>query len=60
MCDSLVSEKNQLVKTSTTYQACLKEAESALDQSNAEVDSLTSRLAGLQGDRNCLITNGLV
>ncbi|MFS7943742.1 hypothetical protein Hanom_Chr06g00503801 [Helianthus anomalus] len=45
MCDSL---------------ARLKEAESALDQSNAEVDSLTSRLAGLQGDRNSLIPNGLV
>ncbi|MFS8017041.1 hypothetical protein Hanom_Chr15g01375611 [Helianthus anomalus] len=41
-------------------QARLKEAESALDQSNAEIDSLTSRLAGLQGDRNWLITNGLV
>ncbi|MFS7939050.1 hypothetical protein Hanom_Chr05g00447061 [Helianthus anomalus] len=41
-------------------QARLKEAESALDQSNAEMDSLTSRLAGLQGDRNWLITNGLV
>ncbi|KAJ0636147.1 hypothetical protein HanOQP8_Chr17g0658631 [Helianthus annuus] len=41
-------------------QVRLKEAESALDQSNAEVDSLTSRLADLQGDRNWLITNGLV
>ncbi|KAM0031770.1 hypothetical protein Hdeb2414_s0017g00512831 [Helianthus debilis subsp. tardiflorus] len=60
MCDSLVSEKNQLVKSSTTHQARLKEVESALDQSNAEVDSLTSRLAGLQGDRNWLITNDLV
>ncbi|MFS7963831.1 hypothetical protein Hanom_Chr08g00742931 [Helianthus anomalus] len=39
--------------------ARLNEAESALDQSNAEVDSLTS-LAGLQSDRNWLITNGLV
>ncbi|KAM0031250.1 hypothetical protein Hdeb2414_s0017g00506711 [Helianthus debilis subsp. tardiflorus] len=47
MCDSMVSEKNQLVKSSTTHQARLKEAESALHQSNAEVDSLTSRLAGL-------------
>ncbi|MFS7953644.1 hypothetical protein Hanom_Chr07g00621081 [Helianthus anomalus] len=60
LCDSLVSEKNQLVQSSTTHQARLKEAESALDQSNAEVDSLTSHLAGLQGDRNWLITNGLV
>ncbi|MFS7945193.1 hypothetical protein Hanom_Chr06g00521281 [Helianthus anomalus] len=51
MCDSLVFEKNQLVKTSTAHQERLKEAESALDQSNAEVDSLTSRLAGLQADR---------
>ncbi|MFS7916040.1 hypothetical protein Hanom_Chr02g00172421 [Helianthus anomalus] len=41
-------------------QAHLKEMESALDQSNAEVDSLTSRLAGLQGDRNWLISQGLV
>ncbi|KAJ0663112.1 hypothetical protein HanLR1_Chr13g0477651 [Helianthus annuus] len=60
VCDSLVSEKNQLVQSSTAQQACLKEAESALNLSNAEVDSLTSRLAGLQGDRNWLITNGLV
>ncbi|MFS7984973.1 hypothetical protein Hanom_Chr11g00992921 [Helianthus anomalus] len=60
VCDSLVSEKNQLVQSSTAQQACLKEAESALDQSNAEVDSLTRRLAGLQGDRNWLITNGVV
>ncbi|KAF5808943.1 hypothetical protein HanXRQr2_Chr04g0151281 [Helianthus annuus] len=60
MCDSLVSEKNQLVQSSTAQQARLKEAESALDQSNAEVDSLTSRLAGLQGDWNWLISNDLV
>ncbi|KAJ0719522.1 hypothetical protein HanLR1_Chr08g0282691 [Helianthus annuus] len=60
VCDSLISEKNQLVQSSSTHQARLKQAESALDQSNAEVDSLTSRLAGLQGDRNWLITNGLV
>ncbi|KAJ0801987.1 hypothetical protein HanPI659440_Chr03g0124151 [Helianthus annuus] len=60
LCDSLVSEKNQLVQSSTTHQARHKEAESALEQSNAEVDSLTSRLAGLQGDKNWLITNGLV
>ncbi|XP_022031175.1 uncharacterized protein LOC110932125 [Helianthus annuus] len=49
LCGSLVSEKNQLVQSSTTHQARHKEAESALEQSNAEVDSLTSRLAGLQG-----------
>ncbi|KAJ0747764.1 hypothetical protein HanOQP8_Chr05g0193291 [Helianthus annuus] len=60
VCESLVSEKNQLVQSSTNHQARLKEAESALDQSNAEVDSLTSRLAGLQGDTNWLITSGLV
>ncbi|KAJ0439136.1 hypothetical protein HanHA300_Chr16g0621911 [Helianthus annuus] len=40
--------------------ARLKEAENPLEQSNAEVDSLTSQLAGLRGDRNWLITNGLV
>ncbi|KAJ0894874.1 hypothetical protein HanPSC8_Chr09g0393861 [Helianthus annuus] len=60
VCDSLVSEKNQLFQSSTSHQARLKEAESVLDQSNDEVDSLTSRLASLQGDRNWLITNGLV
>ncbi|MFS7889768.1 hypothetical protein Hanom_Chr00s000005g01610941 [Helianthus anomalus] len=60
LCDSLVSEKNRLVQSSTTPKARLNETESALDQSDAEVDSLTSRLAGLQGDRNWLITNGLV
>ncbi|KAM0037058.1 hypothetical protein Hdeb2414_s0014g00433721 [Helianthus debilis subsp. tardiflorus] len=38
----------------------LREAKSALDQTNAEVDGLTSRLAALQGDRNWLITQGLV
>ncbi|MFS8034667.1 hypothetical protein Hanom_Chr17g01583851 [Helianthus anomalus] len=59
-CDSLVSEKNKLVESSTNHQAHLKEAESALEQSNAEVDSLTSQLAGLRGDRNWLITNDLV
>ncbi|KAM0008009.1 hypothetical protein Hdeb2414_s0011g00374481 [Helianthus debilis subsp. tardiflorus] len=59
-CDSLVSEKNKLVEFSATLQARLKEVESALEQSNAEVDSLTSQLAGLRGDRNWLITNGLV
>ncbi|KAJ0715533.1 hypothetical protein HanPI659440_Chr13g0502271 [Helianthus annuus] len=59
-CDSLVSEKNKLAQSSATHQARLKEAESALEQSNAEVDSLTSQLAGLRGDRNWLITNGLV
>ncbi|MFS8034113.1 hypothetical protein Hanom_Chr17g01577401 [Helianthus anomalus] len=60
MCDSLVSEKNQLLQSSTTQQACLREAESALEHFNAEVDRLTSRLAGLQGDRNWLISQGLV
>ncbi|MFS8007099.1 hypothetical protein Hanom_Chr14g01257001 [Helianthus anomalus] len=60
LCESLVPEKNQLVQSSSTHQARLKEAESALDQSNVEVDSQTSRLAGLQGDRNWLIINGLV
>ncbi|KAJ0745320.1 hypothetical protein HanPI659440_Chr10g0397441 [Helianthus annuus] len=59
-CDSLVSERNKLVQSSATHQARLKEAESALEQSNAEVDNLTSQLAGLRGDRNWLITNGLV
>ncbi|MFS7922278.1 hypothetical protein Hanom_Chr03g00247221 [Helianthus anomalus] len=59
-CDSLVSEKNKLVESSATHQACLKEAENALEQSNAEVDSLTSQLAGLRGDRYWLITKGLV
>ncbi|KAF5814126.1 hypothetical protein HanXRQr2_Chr03g0106981 [Helianthus annuus] len=34
--------------------------ESALEQTNAEVDSLTSQLDALRGDRNWLITNGLV
>ncbi|MFS7988581.1 hypothetical protein Hanom_Chr11g01036551 [Helianthus anomalus] len=47
-------------KSSATHQARLKEAESALEQSNAEVDSLTSQLAGLRRDQNWLITNGLV
>ncbi|MFS7985598.1 hypothetical protein Hanom_Chr11g01000311 [Helianthus anomalus] len=47
VCDSLASEKNKLVQSSSTHQARLKEAENALDQSNAEVDSLTSRLDGL-------------
>ncbi|MFS7998088.1 hypothetical protein Hanom_Chr12g01149551 [Helianthus anomalus] len=42
------------------HQARLTEAESALEQSNAEVDSLTSQLPALRGDRNWLITNGLV
>ncbi|KAJ0837074.1 hypothetical protein HanRHA438_Chr16g0774141 [Helianthus annuus] len=59
-CDSLVSEKNKLVQSSATHQACLKEAENALEQSNAEVDSLTSQLAELRGDKNWLTTNGLV
>ncbi|KAF5765130.1 hypothetical protein HanRHA438_Chr15g0712351 [Helianthus annuus] len=60
MCDSLVSEKNQLLQSSTAQQARLQEAESAVEQSNAKLDSLPSRLAGLQGDRNWLISQGLV
>ncbi|KAF5758745.1 hypothetical protein HanXRQr2_Chr16g0732841 [Helianthus annuus] len=60
ICDALVSENNQLLQASSAQQARLKEAESALDQSNTEVDSLTSRLAGLQGERNWLISQGLV
>ncbi|MFS8020091.1 hypothetical protein Hanom_Chr15g01411461 [Helianthus anomalus] len=56
-CDSLVSERNTLAQS---YATRLKEVESALEQSNAEVDSLTSQLAALQGDRNWLITNGQV
>ncbi|KAF5755995.1 hypothetical protein HanXRQr2_Chr17g0809331 [Helianthus annuus] len=60
ICDALVSEKNQLLQTSSSQQARLKEAESALDQTHAEVDSLTSRFAGLQGDRKWLISQGLV
>ncbi|KAJ0956726.1 hypothetical protein HanPSC8_Chr01g0018901 [Helianthus annuus] len=60
MCDSLVSKRNQLLQASSAQHARLKEAESALDQSNGEVDSLTSRLAGLQGDKNWLISQGLV
>ncbi|KAM0003151.1 hypothetical protein Hdeb2414_s0018g00521921 [Helianthus debilis subsp. tardiflorus] len=59
-CDSLVSEKNKLVQSSAAHQACLKEEESALEQSNAEVDNLTSQLAALRGYRNWLITNGLI
>ncbi|KAJ0457317.1 hypothetical protein HanIR_Chr15g0772311 [Helianthus annuus] len=59
-CDSLVYEKNKLVESSATHQARLKEAENALEQSNAEVDSLTSQLAGLRVVMNWLITNGLV
>ncbi|MFS7939774.1 hypothetical protein Hanom_Chr05g00455901 [Helianthus anomalus] len=59
-CDSLVSKNNRLAQSSATHQACLKEAESALEQSNAEVDSLTSQLAELRGDKNWLITNDLV
>ncbi|KAM0025235.1 hypothetical protein Hdeb2414_s0021g00572001 [Helianthus debilis subsp. tardiflorus] len=59
-CDSLVTKKNMLVQSSATHQARLKQAESALEQSNAEVDSLTSQLAALRVDRNWLIANGLV
>ncbi|KAJ0495715.1 hypothetical protein HanOQP8_Chr03g0086571 [Helianthus annuus] len=60
VCDALVTERNQLLQTSSSQQARLNEAESALDQVNAEVDSLNNRLAGLQGDRNWLISHGLV
>ncbi|KAJ0438109.1 hypothetical protein HanRHA438_Chr16g0759821 [Helianthus annuus] len=59
-CDSLVSKKNKLVESSTTHQAHLEEVKSTLEQSNAKVDSLISPLAGLRGDRDWLITNGLV
>ncbi|KAJ0735253.1 hypothetical protein HanPI659440_Chr11g0430041 [Helianthus annuus] len=31
-----------------------------MEQANAKVDNLTSQLAALRGDRNWLITNGLV
>ncbi|KAJ0946699.1 hypothetical protein HanRHA438_Chr01g0006851 [Helianthus annuus] len=60
MCDSLVSEKNQLLQSSTAQQARLHEAKRALEKSNTELDSLTSRLAGLQGDWNWLISQGWV
>ncbi|KAJ0733258.1 hypothetical protein HanPI659440_Chr11g0406331 [Helianthus annuus] len=39
---------------------CDSLVENALAQSNAEVDDLTSQLAAMRGDRNWLITNGLV
>ncbi|KAF5792619.1 hypothetical protein HanXRQr2_Chr09g0407971 [Helianthus annuus] len=55
-----VQEELERKVVTEAQKAHLKEAESVLDQSNAEVDSLTSRLASLQGDRNWLITNGLV
>ncbi|KAJ0704984.1 hypothetical protein HanPI659440_Chr14g0568591 [Helianthus annuus] len=38
----------------------VSQVESALEQANAEVDILTSQLAAVRGDRNWLITNGLV
>ncbi|MFS8027366.1 hypothetical protein Hanom_Chr16g01497901 [Helianthus anomalus] len=56
-CDSLVLERNALAQSSA---ARLKEVESSLEQANTEVDNLTSQLAALRGDRNWLITNGLV
>ncbi|MFS7986748.1 hypothetical protein Hanom_Chr11g01013941 [Helianthus anomalus] len=59
-CDALVAERNQLLQTASSQQARLNEAESTLDQVTVEVDSLTNRLAGLQGDRNSLISHGLV
>ncbi|KAM0056805.1 hypothetical protein Hdeb2414_s0006g00222831 [Helianthus debilis subsp. tardiflorus] len=60
ICDALVLENNQLLYTSSSQQARHKEAESSSDQTHAEVDSLTSHLAGLQGDKNWLISQGLV
>ncbi|MFS8021319.1 hypothetical protein Hanom_Chr16g01425991 [Helianthus anomalus] len=59
-CDSIVSERNKLVESSATHQARLKVEENILQQTNVEVDSLTSQLAELRGDRNWLITDGLV
>ncbi|KAJ0594565.1 hypothetical protein HanHA300_Chr03g0109931 [Helianthus annuus] len=56
-CDSLVTQNNKLAASSSSK---LKEVENALVQSHAEVDDLTSQLAALRGDRNWLITNGLV
>ncbi|KAM0024104.1 hypothetical protein Hdeb2414_s0022g00611831 [Helianthus debilis subsp. tardiflorus] len=59
-CDALVTKRNKLLQAASSQQARLNEAESTLDQVNAEVDNLTNRLAGLQGDRNWLISHGLV
>ncbi|KAF5818826.1 hypothetical protein HanRHA438_Chr02g0082111 [Helianthus annuus] len=59
-CDALVTKRNKLLQAASSQQARLNEAESALDQVNVEVDSLTNRFAGLQGDRNWLISHGLV
>ncbi|KAJ0611431.1 hypothetical protein HanHA300_Chr01g0015731 [Helianthus annuus] len=56
-CDFLVTQNNKLTTSSASQ---LKEVENALAQSNAEVDDLTSQLAAVRGDRNWLITNGLV
>ncbi|KAJ0554071.1 hypothetical protein HanRHA438_Chr08g0357821 [Helianthus annuus] len=56
-CDSLVTQNNKLAASSSSK---LKEVENALVQFNAEIDDLTSQLAALRGDRNWLITNGLV
>ncbi|KAJ0650972.1 hypothetical protein HanOQP8_Chr15g0556051 [Helianthus annuus] len=56
-CDSLVTENNKLIVSSSSK---LKEVENALAHSNAEIDDLTSQLAAMRGDRNWLITNGLV
>ncbi|XP_035829986.1 uncharacterized protein LOC118479534 [Helianthus annuus] len=56
-CDSLVTQNNKLAASSSSK---LKEVENALAQSNAEIDDLTSQLAAMRGDRNWLITNGLV
>ncbi|KAM0017198.1 hypothetical protein Hdeb2414_s0027g00685341 [Helianthus debilis subsp. tardiflorus] len=56
-CDSLVTQNNKLAASSSSK---LKEVENALVQSHAEIDDLTSQLAAMRGDRNWLITNGLV
>ncbi|KAM0064687.1 hypothetical protein Hdeb2414_s0003g00106031 [Helianthus debilis subsp. tardiflorus] len=56
-CDSLVTQNNKLAASSSSK---LKEVENALVQSHAEIDDLTNQLAALRGDRNWLITNGLV
>ncbi|KAJ0884104.1 hypothetical protein HanPSC8_Chr10g0429491 [Helianthus annuus] len=56
-CDSLVTQNNKLAASSSSK---LKEVEDALAQSHAEIDDLTNQLAAMRGDRNWLITNGLV
>ncbi|XP_021986507.2 uncharacterized protein LOC110882929 [Helianthus annuus] len=56
-CDSLVTQNNKLAASSSSK---LREVEDALAQSHAEIDDLTNQLAAMRGDRNWLITNGLV